>query len=268
MSDTTGKIDNLLALGLNNLEALLYLYLAENTPSTALDLSRILAIPRTSIYDTLTRLISRGLIERVVKAKSTLYQASPLAQFESFISAEQEKITSMTNSLKSLELQLKAREGELKNTEVRYYQGAEGMRQMIWNCLKANQEIVGYSVFGRVDVIGIKFQQRFVKEFADRHLTDRVIANPTRRTLDYIFKDVKPGFHQMSFQNIRTLPENQLYISGDTMIYNNTYAVSYWLGHEVVGVEIENPDFVKHELSIFELLWKIAKPISLKSKKV
>ncbi len=268
MSDINGKINNLLSLNLKHLEATIYLYLAENTPSSALFLSRTLAIPRTSIYDTLTRLIEKGLVERVVRDKSTSYKASALSQFDSFITSEQEKIATMTNSLKALQSQLKTRVGELKNTEVRYYQGAEGMRQMVWNCLRAKGEIVGYSVFGRVDVIGIKFQQRFVQEFSTRKLSDRVIANPTKRTLDFIFKDVKPGFHQMSFQNIRTIPEKQLYISGDTMIYNNTYAVSYWQGHEVVGVEIENPDFVKHELSIFELLWKIANPITSSSKKV
>jgi sugar-specific transcriptional regulator TrmB len=183
MSDINGKINNLLSLSLNHLEATLYLYLAENTPSSALFLSRTLAIPRTSIYDTLTRLIEKGLVERVVRDKSTQYKASPLSQFDSFITSEQEKITTMTSSLKALQSQLKTRVGELKNTEVRYYQGAEGMRQMVWNCLRAKGEIVGYSVFGRVDVVGIKFQQRFVQEFSTRKLSDRVIANPTKRTL-------------------------------------------------------------------------------------
>lgn len=262
MSDITGKNENLRQLGLSDLEATLYIYLSENIPSSALDLSRSLVIPRTSVYDTLTRLSEKGLVERVIVSKSTLYKASPISRFDSIISGEKEKITAMTNSLRLLQTQLKPRVGELKSTEVRYYQGAEGMRQMIWNCLRAKKEIVGYSVFGRVEVVGTKFYDHFVKEFASRSLGDRVIASPTKRTMDYIFKDVKPGFHQLSFQNIRCLEEEDLYIAGDTMIYNNIYAVSYWHGNEVVGVEIENPDFVKHELSIFELLWKTAKPIS------
>ncbi len=266
MSDITGKISALTTLGLTALEADLYLYLVEHGPATALNLSRALATPRTSVYDTLTKLAEKGLVARSLRAKSTLYQASPVTQFDSLIQSEADKIAGMTEALKNLTTALTARVGELKSTEVRYYQGEGGMRQMIWNCLRAKNEIVGYSVFGRVEVTGLKYYQRFVKEFDSRQLKDRVIANPSRRTLDYIFKDVKPGFHQLSFQNIRTLPESKLYIAGDTMIYNDIYAVSYWQGHEVVGVEIENPDFVRHEHSIFELLWKLAKPISPRKK--
>jgi sugar-specific transcriptional regulator TrmB len=277
MSDNSGKISNLQTLGLSPLEAELYAHLVESGSATALSLSRALAIPRTSVYDTLTKLTARGLAQTLLRPKSTHYQASPVSSLSKLIHSHEEQLTDMTKAFSALEAQLQSRVGELKNTEVRYYQGAEGMRQMVWNCLRAHKEIVGYSVFGRVDVIGLNFQQRFVKEFADRGLTDRVIANPTRRTLDFIFKDVKPGFHQMSFQNIRTLPVKELYIAGDTMIYNDVYAVSYWpvpseangevgQGHEVVGVEIENADFVKHELSIFELLWKLARPISPQKK--
>jgi len=276
MSDNHDKISNLQILGLNALEAELYLYLAENPPQTALTLSRTLAIPRTSIYDTLARLTSKGLVTTLLRAKSTQYQAVPPSALEPLVHRVTDQLAQMTTAFAELQSQLKRRVGELKNTEVRYYQGPEGMRQMMWNCLRAKKEIVGYSVFGRVEVVGLPFQKRFVSEFSTRDLTDRVIANPTSRTLDYIFKDVKPGFHQMSFQNIRTLPQDKLFIAGDTMIYNDVYAVSYWpvspkpaeggQGHEVVGVEIENPDFVKHELSIFELLWKLAKPISPKKK--
>lgn len=265
MSDNHDKISNLQILGLNALEADVYLYLAEHSSTSALVLSRTLAIPRTSVYDSLTRLSDKGLISRSVKAKTTLYQATPPTHFDTLIQSQADKVEEMTQALKNLTTALQTRVGELKNTEVRYYQGPEGMRQMMWNCLRAKHEIVGYSVFGRVEVVGIKFVQRFVSEFASRKLSDRVIASPTPRTLEYISQDVKPGFHHLSFQNIRTLPKDKLYIAGDTMIYNDIYAVSYWQGHEVVGVEIENLDFVKHERSIFELLWSLAKPISPKT---
>lgn len=264
MSDTTGKYENLLHLGLSPIESQVYIYLAESSPTTALALSRLLAVPRTSIYDALSRLSEKRLIERVVRAKSTYFKASPTSQFEPLIIAEKEKINSMMSALKSLESQLKPRIDEIKSTEVRYYQGAEGMRQMIWNCLKAEKEEMGYSVFGRVEVVGLPFYKKFVEEFSRRKLNNRVIINPTERTLGFIHRDVRPNLHHLSVQNIRSIPSDKLYIAGDTMIYNNTYAVSYWQGHEVVGVEIENPDFVKHELSIFELLWKLAKPITQK----
>lgn len=263
MSDKSGIIINLHALGLSELEAKIYASLVDKPSQTALQLSRSLAIPRTSVYDTLIRLGERGLVERVLRSKSTSYKASPVTSFTKLMKDQQDQLDSMSNALKTLESQLKTRVGSPKNTEVRYYQGAEGMRQMIWNSLRAEHEIVGYSVFGRVDVVGEKFYNNYVEEFRSRHLVDRAIANPTERTIGYINKNVVGGKHQQSLDNIRLLPTKELYIAGDTSIYNNIYAVCYWQGHEVVGIEIENPDYVRHELSIFNLLWEQAKEVDI-----
>jgi sugar-specific transcriptional regulator TrmB len=261
MSDKTGITINLQKLGLNELEARIYASLIDIPSQTALQLSRSLAIPRTSVYDTLVRLGERGLITRLVKTKSTAYKASPISAFTPILKQQQDHIESMSSALSALESQLKTKNNTPQNTEVRYYQGAEGMRQMIWNSLRAEREIVGYSVFGRVDVVGEKFYNRYVEEFRRRSLVDRAIANPTARTISYINKNVVAGKHQQALDNIRLMPTTQLYISGDTTIYNNTYAVCYWQGHEVVGIEIENSDYVRHELSIFNLLWDQAEVI-------
>jgi hypothetical protein len=53
----------------------------------------------------------------------------------------------------------------------------------------------------------------------------------------------------------------KLYVSGDTTIYNNTFAVAYWKQGEVVGVEIKNAELVKTQKSIFEQLWSLAEPL-------
>ena len=128
MSDKTGIIINLQNLGLNELEARIYASLIDVPSQTALQLSRSLAIPRTSVYDTLIRLGERGLVERVLRSKSTSYKASPITSFTKLLKDQQDQLDSMSNALKNLESQLKTRVGRPKNTEVRYYQGAEGMR--------------------------------------------------------------------------------------------------------------------------------------------
>ena len=59
---------------------------------------------------------------------------------------------------------------------------------MLWNSLNANKEIVGYSVFGRAEVVGEKFMSQWVLEFKRRGLRDRVIANTAKEVVDYIKK--------------------------------------------------------------------------------
>lgn len=269
MSDTSLQLikreedlaDLLGGLGLSQVEVKVYLVLIGGQSQSVLILSRILGLARTTVYDSLAHLLDLGLVERIVQYKSHEYRVADVGMLDALVEKERvrvEQIASVAAKVKAL-IQLPAQ--QVSSTEVRHYTGASGIQQMIWNSLKAKDELVGYSVFGRVDVVGQKFTKRYTDAFSAKGLIDRVISNPTKRTLDYVKRDVRPGFHQMSYQNIRVLLESKLYVAGDTMLYNNIYAVSYWMEGEVVGVEIENNEFVKSQKSIFELLWNQAESV-------
>jgi len=121
--------------------------------------------------------------------------------------------------------------------------------------------MIGYSTYGMVDIVGVAFMKRFVEEFNLRKLRDRVIINPTKATLATIKKDVRPGVHQNKISDIRYLDKSEVHISGNTAVFNNIFSVAYWQEGEVVGIEIENPELVKMQRSIFEMLYEQAKPI-------
>jgi hypothetical protein len=165
--------------------------------------------------------------------------------------------------LEQIKETLSRRPANVPETQVRYYKGAEGIRQMMWNTLKADRQTVGYSEFGRVEVVGQEYTARWAQEFRSRGLVDRAIANPTPEVKKYIKEVIMTGRHQLDVEHIKFFPQNQLYITGDTTIYNNICAVCYWRQGEVVGVEVENPEFVRTQKTMFELLWKQAKPVKL-----
>ncbi|MCA9390269.1 hypothetical protein KC571_02590 [candidate division WWE3 bacterium] len=252
---------NLETFGLNDIESTIYLHLLNTPPQTILSISRTLDIPRTSIYDNAQRLIEKGLVERIVEHKSQRLKARSLDMLQTIIDEEKDRITSLESVLDELKKNIVIATDPTTATEVRYYQGKEGLQQMMWNSLKAKKEIVGYSVFGRVDIVGISFQKRYTEEFKLAQLVDRVISNPEDEIVDLINKDVHPAKHQIELTNIKMLEREKLYITGDTMIYNDTFAVSYWKHGEVVGVEIDNTEFVRSQKSIFNLLWDIAQPL-------
>ncbi|MDQ6985600.1 MAG: hypothetical protein Q9M91_02220 [Candidatus Dojkabacteria bacterium] len=148
----------------------------------------------------------------------------------------------------------------MPKTQVRNYFGVEGIKQIIWNCLKAKTEVIGYSQFGRVSVVGEKFYSKYVEEFKLRKIVDRSITNELG--LEHVRTFVKPGEHQQNLDNVRMIPKDKYYVSGDTSIYNNIYAVCWWDKGEIVGIELENPKLVKLQKSIFEMMWSLAEPIS------
>lgn len=269
MTDTSDNLpleEHLILFGLTKEEASVYLVLTGKLPHTALELSRLLRLPRTTIYDHLASLIEKGFIERIVKYKSQQFRAYPIDILTNTIDQEKNRLETLTTSFEYLKSHIHEKTTNLSTmTQVRYYHGAAGIRQMMWNALAAEKENIGYSVMGRREVVGATFLKRFLEEFSRRKLLDRVLINPTSHTLQYVADgNLSIQGKLANFEKIRVLPESQLRITGDTTIYNNIFAVMYWKQNEIVGVEIENPELVAMQKSIFENMWKLAKPLQMK----
>lgn len=267
MPDKSDKLpleEHLVHFGLSKEEASLYLALTGKLPHTALELSRLLRLPRTTIYDHLASLIEKGFVERIVKYKSQQFRAYPIDILTHTIDQQHTHLQTLTSSYEYLKSHIHEH-GAASTTQVRYYHGATGMRQMMWNALSAQKEHIGYSVMGRREIVGATFLRRFLEEMDRRHLLDRVIINPKKETLIYTTDGIlSVREKKVALEKIRVIPESSLRITGDTTIYNNIFAVMYWKQHEIVGVEIENPELVAMQKSIFENMWKLAKPLQMK----
>jgi sugar-specific transcriptional regulator TrmB len=265
MSDTfdtpaeSALVEELAAFGINQIEARIYLHLVNKQPKSILEIAQELDLPRTSVYDNAVKLAEKGLVQKIVKFKSQKLQAYPLSILQAFIDKEKSRVETLQGRLTTLEERIAHVVATPFNTEVRYYQGAKGFQQMMWNSLRADKETVGYSQFGRVEVVGQKFGKKHFEEMIRRGIKDRVITNPKPEMLQLLTVDPLSESRD-AFQSTRIMSPQKLYVSGDTMIYNNTFAVSYWQQGEVVGVEIENAELVKTQKSIFEQLWNLAQP--------
>jgi sugar-specific transcriptional regulator TrmB len=262
MSDTFVTEDLAVQLGnfgLNRIEAAIYLHLVNKHSQTILDISRALNLPRTSVYDNAVKLADKGLIEKVVTFKSQKLRAYPPDILQTVVDQEKVRVEALQSELKNLQQKVASLVPASSKTEVRYYSGKAGFRQMLWNTLRS-KEIIGYSEFGRAEIVGEDFTLKLHDEILRRGIIDRVITNPAPEMLKHLTNPIT-GMEKRSFQQTKVLPADQLYVSGDTSIYNNTFALNYWKQGEAVGVEIDNAELVKTQKSIFELLWKLAKPV-------
>lgn len=262
MSDRSHSLSQkLLAFGLTDIETKIYLYLLNKTPKSIQEIARDLSIPRTSIYDNSEKLIVKGLITKVVKYKSQRLRALPLGILQTIIDRERGKIEDLERSLAFLKETLSYSINSSFNTEIKYYHGKQGFMQMMWNTLYAKVEIIRYPEFGRIEIVGEKFFHSWAEQLSQKRITERAIVNPKPETL-YHYLQTDEYEQRRKYQKTHVLPEEMLYISGDTTIYNTTFAICFWKQGEIVGVEIENPELVKMQKSIFETLWKVSKPIS------
>jgi len=247
-------------LGLSQQESRVYIDLLRGGIQTVMQLSKKENIPRSTIYRIIETLKEKGFVEKILKKKTALFKAIPIKKLDFLITEQEHKLETLKSTMQSLQEMGLTNLQNVPATQVRHYQGVAGIKQMLWNSLSADKEVIGYSEFGRVDVVGTQFYNSFVKEFAHRNLTDRVITNEIG--FKYIEKHVLSPLekHQLGIDGIKVLPKTKFYVAGDTSIYNNVYSVSFWKGDEIVGVEIENPELVRLHKSIFEILWEIASP--------
>jgi sugar-specific transcriptional regulator TrmB len=253
-------IEQLQAFGIGRIEATIYLHLVNKQPKTIVEIAHELDLPRTSIYDNSLKLAEKGLVQKIITHKSQKLQAYPLGILQEFIDKEKSRVDQLQHKMVDLEKRIALVATAPINTEVRYYYGKKGIQQMLWNSLKAHKELVGYSQFGRIEVVGETFSTKHAAETIKRGIKDRVITNPKPEMLQYLRGGPLSKQRQV-FQTTRVLDMPQLYVSGDTSIYNNIFAVIYWKQGEVVGVEIENAELVKTQRSIFEQMWLLAKPV-------
>ncbi|MBU0975574.1 MAG: helix-turn-helix domain-containing protein [Patescibacteria group bacterium] len=253
---STIDLDKILKdLGLDQAEASVYKELVAKDDLNFTELSKQTGIPRSTVYRICERLIDKKLIEMVIDHRGKKVRSVDHGTLDYLIQDKEKEFITNKEALESLKVFLKSTVRNLPITQLRYYKGLDGMKQLIWNTLRAEKGIVGYSVYGRREVVGQGFIEKYVLEFKRRNLVDKVLIN--QKILPTAKKALRE-VHQQSTDHIRIVPDPKFYISGDTYIYNNIYAVNFWDENEIIGVEIENPEIVKVQKSIFENLWRKA----------
>ncbi len=258
--DTTDIKKSLTYLDLSETEIDVYLTLLSHRVLSLSEISKITDIPRTTVYRLAEALVKKKLAEWVVYQRGKKLRAIATSKLERKIKEAENDLEKIKEAIDNIQNYSKNIITNLPLTQLRYYKGKEGMKQLIWNTLDAKEEIVGYSVYGRTKVVGKKFIQNYVDTFRTKKLIDRVLIN--KKSL----KEVRAALsskHQQTKENVRLIDKKDFYISGDTYIYNNIYAVNFWNKKEIVGIEIENPEISKVQKSIFKSLWQKAKPIQL-----
>lgn len=262
-ADSFSLAKKLLDFGLTDTEARVYLYLLNKTPKTIVEISREISLPRTSIYDNAEKLLIKGLLTKVINYKSQKLRALPLSILQTIIDKEKIHLEHLEKNLSFLQKTVSHSLHPSIHTEIKYYHGKQGFMQMMWNTLSAKQEIIRYPEFGRIDIVGEKFFRSWTKQILEQKITERALVNPQAETLRHFFQTDEYSLRS-KYQKTRMLSQDTLHISGDTTMYNGTFAVCFWKQGEIVGIEIENPELVNMQKSIFQTLWKISQPITKK----
>ncbi len=161
MADISDAKQHLEQIGLEEREARIYLTLANTGVTSVTRLSKRLGIPRTTIYRVCESLNRKKFVEWVIQRQGKKVKAVVPQKLDIVIKQKKEELRSVENALEKLKQLNLGPKNKCKQTEVRYYHGLEGGRQLIWNTLKAHHNIYGYTCFDRIEVFGLTFDQEY-----------------------------------------------------------------------------------------------------------
>ncbi len=242
-------------LGLDEEEAIVYLFIVKSGPATVYDIAKSTGINRTTLYRRVESMELKGLVETIIEEKHVLIKAVDVDQLESLLAQRISEVDLLKKNFARFKEKLTSEYGMMQpGTKVYFYRGKEGIRQMAWHTLKADKEVVGYTYRNWTEPIGRKFEERWRDEFITRDLRLREIYSD-----DYIKSITKHKYDlypRDRFQD-KYLSAKVLKIDYQTDIYNDVVAYYNWYEGEIFGVEIHNQKIANMQKQMFEILWKM-----------
>lgn len=136
-------------------------------------------------------------------------------------------------------------------SNIRQYQGKEGLQKITQNALEATGEILIYeTAYASLDLFMSHDQaEAYRTTLLNKKLKVRQLTNAPYQK----YSDV-PGFHEQ-VMDIRYIVPTKLNLEREIMIYNDTVAIYQTQGDNLYGVEIVDASLANQQRQLFELVW-------------
>lgn len=238
----------------------IYLALCTYGPQTISELARHSGVERTRIYRLTQDLEASNLVEVSLQYKRRIFRAAPINNLQIVLSKKEQELGQLKSDLDKVDDILNQTQMSSPTTQVQFYQGIEGIKQMLWNQTKSSTEVL--SILNDIFQYktGKAFFGRWVEAMNDRNVTHRLIVD------DNFINSVKKwtaeaGVERTKLRNTRHVTPEFFTIKHATFIYDDVMAYYDWKDGQIFGVEMHNADIAATQRQFFEILWQKAQPI-------
>jgi len=237
-------------LGLKEKKASVYLTLLRIGSGTVTEIAALSGIKRSTCYDLLDDLISRGLVNQSYKGSRRLFGAENPSRFLENHQREKDKITEAMPHLQAFFQQ------STQKPTVRYYEGIESIKRAEYEILDSTSS--EYYYFGSLSsmdsVIGKEFLKDLVQERVKRGIWSNAlriksmeINLPFMEANEKYLRRVRylsyPVFGEIATM---TITDKKLYISSSSK--------------ECYTLVVESPEFVNLMKVVWHSAWQAALP--------
>ena len=255
-------LDYLGKLGFDAEESLLYLTLSEKGALTMLEASRASGIDRAKLYRSVGNLVKKGLIEEIPEFNHRKIRATDLMTIDMILKQRELEQKALVNSFPTFLETMKSLTHPSSESKVVYYRGKEGIKQLVWNILRSNDEYhrcTSYSYFNQI------LDEAFILRLNATMLEKKFKVHDiySDQYLDYQKEWLRKGLGKpqgvWDFWDSRYISEDIVTINLNIDIYNDVVAYYYWQDNEIFGVEVYNERVAKFQKQMFDVLWKMTK---------
>lgn len=226
--------------GLSNNEAKIYLALLESGTATATDIAKKTRLHRTNVYDSLKRMIEKGMAAHFQKDNTTCYEAT---NPEGLLNLMKQKEAILQSVLPQLKLARNLAKGK---TEARVFEGKQAIVEFLFDLLNCNDEILVYGIPKEVPDMLKTILPHFHKERVTKKVWMKHIYNhDARERINYL--------NSLPYTEARYLPEpfdSQV----STFVCGNEVVFTLWIDN-MVTIRIENKLMADAYRKYFNLLY-------------
>lgn len=236
-------------LGLNETEAVIYELLLTKGPQPAVDLVNPSGLGRGNVYNALTNLIGRGLVEEEKGAK-TLYRVINPEQLRTL--AKQKKVVAeaVYDQLESILPGLKSSFRLFTHQPtVRVFEGTEGIKDIYKETVRDKQTIFAFVSPDEPEVSVFRWlTTHYVKARVEANIAVKVIVNGGSQAADYIAKNAR------ELREARFIQNKNYPFRGEIDVFGDKVAFIAYKKEELIGVIIESAGIATTLRSVVQLL--------------
>ena len=239
----------LIKAGLTANESMIYMLLLKTGEAIASNIAKQTNISRPHVYDSINRLMEKGLVSYVIKGNKRYFKAADPKELLNFLEEEKDKIGAKQKEIKqSLPDLLKLQKEKKSKTSVEVYEGTEGLKTVLMDIVSYGKSFIAFGATHKFEQVLPLFSQIFIKRREQKNIRAKILVvegeNPIKTKLN----------------EYRWIPQ-EYSLPSSTIMYGNKTAILLWTG-EPLGVIIESKEVADSYRSYFELLSEFLTTVS------
>jgi len=237
------ELELLEGAGLTLSEAKVYLTILELGSALAGEITAKCGIHRRSVYDTINRLIEKGLVSYIKTNNRNYFEAAKPERLLGILEEKENNIQRILPELKLMHDMAKEKK------ETVFFKGKQGLKTVFDDQIKEGKEILLWGASTAAPDVLKHYFPNFDRERVKRKIKAKIIFDDGARNVEYVKK--------IPLAEIKYLPK-EYKSPACTNIYGDKVSIVLW-SQDPMAIVINQKEIADGYRKYFELMWKIAK---------